>query len=406
VVLVLTLLLPSTPSYTFTHLTIAFNYKHVDEEFQQFSNIVEAGGVVYVAGSKGAYVFVAAYDKGGRLWARSLNLGGNATVLNLSLEKGFLELIAHSRTFNATRLSIVRVGLDGTIAGSEHYTIYPRLFPLVALRIEDSVYIAGASYILGQNFNYMVARVSGKGVEWVQEDIGGPGSEVLKCAGVTLGSRILVVGDNGTSISIMIVSQLGDILKHYIISYANVSVALNGCLKLEDSKFIAYGAIGGRPLLIPLIVEPSLDIRVPSQNVGDMTGVITAGAGRGDIAAFYVTSGDQSVILVYRFKGSGLELIGAVNITDVARGFIALSASYSNNSLTYAGYLIGDKPKALILSLTMTLTDTLEKGPSLLRIPLLEYISDPRLTLALLLAIVVLSAYVAYGRVRMRRPKG
>jgi len=362
--------------------------------------------VVYVAGSKGAYVFIAAYDRDGRLWARSLNLGGNATVLNLSLEKGFLELIAYSRTFNVTRLSLVRVGLDGTIAGFEHYTIYPRLFPLVALRMEDSTYIAGASYILGHNFNYMVARVSGKGVEWVQEDIGGPGSEVLKCAGVTLGSRILVVGDNGTSVSIMIVSQLGDILKHYLISYANVSVALNGCLKLEDSKFIAYGAIGGRPLLIPLIVEPSLDITIPSQNVGDMTGVITVGAGRGDIAAFYVTSGDQSTILVYRFKGSGLELIGAVNITDVARGFIALSASYSNNSLTYAGYLIGDKPKALILSLTMTLTDTLEKGPGLLRIPLLEYISDPRLTLALLLAIVVLSAYVAYGRVRMRRPKG
>ncbi len=375
---------------------------YVDEEVEQLSNIIQVGDVVYAAGSKGSYVFIAAYSGGGRLWATTINLGGSVTILNFNLEGGVLELIAHSRLQNVTRLNLVRVGLDGAVIDSSSYTVNPRLFPLTALRIGDSIYIAGASYILGYNFNYMVARVSGKGVEWVQEEIGGPGDEVLKCAGITLGSRLLLAGDNGTSVSIMIVSQLGDLLRHYVISYTNVTVTINGCLRLSDSKFILYGALDGRPLLIPVIVESNLDIRVPSQNIGDITGVITAGAGYGDIMAFYATSGNQQVILVYMFSDSQLKLLGAVNITGVEGNLIALSGAYTNTSLAFAGYIVDGKPRASVLSLTLTVTSATRGRIGVPEIPLLNFIGDVRLTLALLATIVALSAYITYTRVKRR----
>jgi hypothetical protein len=57
---------------------------------------------------------------------------------------------------------------------------------------------------------------------------GGPGDDVLKCISLTLGSRILVAGDNGTSISIMILSQTGDILRNYVMPYRNMTVTING----------------------------------------------------------------------------------------------------------------------------------------------------------------------------------
>jgi hypothetical protein len=292
--------------------------------------------------------------------------------------------------------------LNGGIVAREDYTVNPRLFPLAAVAVGDSIYVAGASFIFGDSLNYMVARVSAKGVEWVKEDRedvgGGFGDDILKCIGLTLGSRLFVAGDNGTSVSIMIVSQTGDVVRNYVVAYPNVTVTVNGCFKVSDSTFILYGALNYRPMLMPIAIKPDLDIVASLLVVGDLVGIITAMAGEGSIIAPYVVSANQSVILIYRFNGSHLELLNLVNVTGVAGGFVALSGTLLNSSLTYAGY---DKMGAKVVSFIILLE---ERGARVSRIPLFDVIGDPRLTATLLAVIVSFTLYIAYRRVKGRRP--
>ncbi len=405
--MVMSILLPlSIPaSLALTPLALALNYEYLDAEVRELSNILQVGNMVYAVGSRSPYIFIATYREDGRVWAKTINIGGNVSILSFNLENGVLNLIAYSRSHNVSRIYLAKMGLDGSIITANYYTINLRLLPITAVRMEESIYIVGASYILGYNLNYMVARVSSKGVEWVLEDIGGFGDDVLKCVGVTLGSRLFVAGDNRTSVSVMIISQTGDIVSSYVISYPNTTITVNGCLRLTESKFVLYGALGGRPLLIPVIVKPNLEIEVQSQIVGDLLGVVTAGAVRGNILAFYVTSGNQSTILVYGFSDPQLKLLSAFNITSVARGFVALSGDFTNMSLTYVGYIIGDKPGALILSFTVTIIGKVER-PGVPRIPLLDLIDDPKLTLTLLVIVTALLTYIAYSKAKRRISRG
>lgn len=407
VLLIALLLTPCFASLASTTIAVTLNYSYVDEEVKELSNVVQVGGVVYAAGSKGNYVFIAAYRGGDRLWATTVNVGGNASILGLNLEGGALGLVAYSRSYNITRIHKFIVGLDGAIVARQDYIINPRLFPLTSVTMGDSIYIAGASFILGDNLNYMVARVSAKGVEWVREERGevggGPGDDVLKCIGLTLGSRILVAGDNGTSISIMILSQTGDILRNYVMPYRNMTVTINGCLKISDSTFILYGALGSRPLLIPLTIKPDLDVTASLLVVGDLVGVVTSTVGREDLVVPYVTNINQSLILIYKFNGSQLELLKAINMTEVARGFIALSGTLVNSNLALVGYTGYGKTGASVISLTIIVE---EREARLSRIPFLDIIGDPRLTLTLLTVVVSLTAYIAYRRVRRREPRG
>jgi hypothetical protein len=168
--LIALLLTPCFASLASTTIAVTLNYSYVDDEVKELSNVVQVGGVVYAAGSKGNYVFIAAYRGGDRLWATTVNVGGNASILGLNLEGGALGLVAYSRSYNITRIHKFIVGLDGAIVARQDYVINPRLFPLTSVAMGDSIYIAGASFILGDNLNYMVARVSAKGVEWVREE--------------------------------------------------------------------------------------------------------------------------------------------------------------------------------------------------------------------------------------------
>ena len=402
--LVALVLLLSSTSPALTAVTVTLNYSYDDVEARELSSTVQVGDVVYAAGTKGRYVFIAAYRGGERLWATTYNVGGNASVLslNLNLEGGALKLIAYSRLHNITKLHLLTLNLNGGIVAREDYTVNPRLFPLAAVAVGDSIYVAGASFIFGDSLNYMVARVSAKGVEWVKEDRedvgGGFGDDILKCIGLTLGSRLFVAGDNGTSVSIMIVSQTGDVVRNYVVAYPNVTVTVNGCFKVSDSTFILYGALNYRPMLMPIAIKPDLDIVASLLVVGDLVGIITAMAGEGSIIAPYVVSANQSVILIYRFNGSHLELLNLVNVTGVAGGFVALSGTLLNSSLTYAGY---DKMGAKVVSFIILLE---ERGARVSRIPLFDVIGDPRLTATLLAVIVSFTLYIAYRRVKGRRP--
>jgi hypothetical protein len=132
-------------------------------------------------------------------------------------------------------------------------------------------------------------------------------------------------------------------------------------------------------------------------------GVVTSTVGREDLVVPYVTNINQSLILIYKFNGSQLELLKAINMTEVARGFIALSGTLVNSNLALVGYTGYGKTRASVISLTIIVE---EREARLSRIPFLDIIGDPRLTLVLLTVVVSLTAYIAYRRVRRREPRG
>jgi len=372
-------------------------YSYVDVEVRELSGVVYANGTIYAAGSTGSYVVVAAYRDGARLWMQTISLPGSPSILDFKLKGGALDAIVYTRAQANSSLWLLRVGLDGSLLERRVYaTLYPRIFPLVALRIGDSIYVAGSSYLLGFELNYMVARVSERGVEWVIEDLGGPGNDSFKCLVAVAGSRLLAAGDNTTSALIALISQTGSILGYTTISYPNSTITVNGCLKLSESRVVLYGALNARPLILPVAVDQE---RVAPEEVKvlNLTGVITAAASRGDLLAFYMSSGDSSLLAVYSIEGSVLKLLNVYNITGVARGYIALSAAFENSRLASAA---SNGASALILSLVITLA---QSEPRLPRISFLEVLGDPRLTLVLSTLIVLLAATIAYLRLRRRK---
>jgi phosphoheptose isomerase len=63
--LVALMLLLSSTSPALTAVTVTLNYSYDDVEARELSSTVQVGDVVYAAGTKGRYVFIAAYRGGG-----------------------------------------------------------------------------------------------------------------------------------------------------------------------------------------------------------------------------------------------------------------------------------------------------------------------------------------------------
>lgn len=380
--------------------SIELEYMYVDEEVKVLSHIAYLNGTIYATGSTDNYVVIAAYKNGSRLWVQTVSLPGDTEILDFQAAGGILEVIAYSRSTSNTSLWVIRFNPKGELLEKVLFsTIYPRLIPITALRLGDSIYVAGSSYILGQGLNYMVARVSPRGVEWVQEDLGGWGNDTLKCLTTIIGSRLLVAGDNRTTASIIILSQTGGITRHYIISYPNLTITINGCLRLSESQIVLYGALGVLPMVAMAIVKPDLSLNITVRVVSNTTGIVTAASSRGDTIVFYVTSGDETFLILYTLRDSQLNPVTMVNVTSVARGFIALSSALGDSRLVYVG---SNGVSAFILSLLVL--QAYEGGiPRLPRIPLLDVIGDPRLTVALLTIIIVMVVFIAYNRLKARR---
>ena len=382
-----------------TAVTLTLDYRYVDVEIRELSWVTYYNGTFYAAGSTGNYVIVAAYRDGVRLWMQSISLPGNSSILNLSYRDGVLDVIAYSRLQANTSIWVVRLNPKGEVLDKRLYAnLPPRFLPLTALPLGDSIYIAGASYILGQEFNYMVARVSQKGVEWFLEDMGSRGVDVVKCLTTTLGSRLVAVGDNSTNIYVMLLSQTGNLLSHSLLSYPNTNLTLsvNGCTKLSETEILVYGALSIRPFIALVSTSPGLGINITSLRViANITGVVTTATANHGIITLYISSGDQALIAVYRVEGGELRFLNIYNVTDIARGYIALSASPGDSRLAYVG---SNGVSAFILALVMVVQ---EGGVGRLpRIPVLDVIGDPRLTAILLTVILVTIIFVAYRKRR------
>ncbi|MEM2348286.1 MAG: hypothetical protein QXG64_01075, partial [Acidilobaceae archaeon] len=169
--LLLILVLNSIASSEVYHLELEAYYE--DFEIGRVESILVNDSIVYAIGSRDSYVNIASYyaNGNGRLWFKSINLGGNVTILNSYIDESYINIIAYSRRLGNTSIYIVKIPLANGKVNVEYYSsMYPRLYPTRAVSIGESIYVSGSSFIVGYDYDYMVARVSRSGVDWVKED--------------------------------------------------------------------------------------------------------------------------------------------------------------------------------------------------------------------------------------------
>ncbi len=348
---------------------------------------------LYAAGSKGPYLIVLAYRGVERLWAQSVNLEGNVSVLNMEVKRGLINIIASSRSFNNNTLWTVKLDTNGSIVEKTQIKINLRLDPLKAIALGDAIYIAGSSLILGVENHYMVARVSSKGVEWVREDLD---LGYFKCLNEVAGGRLLAVGDNGTTGLIVILSQTGEVLRSYSISFNETSLRILGCTRAAGREYYITGSAGALPTLIRLTIGGNLEISVNFTIVGGIRGVGTSIAQIGDYILVNTITQNGTLILIFN-TSSNLKLIGYYNVTRVTGvNPIALEASTFNNRVAYGGFH-SRSGYILILELSPPRIDAIAP------IGILTLIGDPRFTIALIIAIVALLAIAVYTRVARKK---
>lgn len=363
-----------------------------EPEVDSIQYVYLANETLYAAGSRGPYLIVLAYRGVDRLWAQSVNLGGNVSVLNMEVKRGLINIIASSRSTNNNTLWTVKLDTNGSIVEKAYTRINLRLNPLRAIALGDSVYIVGSSLILGVEDHYMIARVSSRGVEWVREDMG---LGYFKCINEVAGGRLLAVGDNGAAGLIVIISQTGEVLRSYSISFNNTNLKILGCWGAGREQYLT-GSAGAIPILMRLSIGGNLEISLNFTIVEGVGGVGTSLAQIGDYMLVNTITQNGTLILIFNIGGN-LKLIGYYNVTRVTGvNPIALEASTSNSRVAYGGF--HDKSGYILI-----LEFSPPKSEAITPIGVLTLIGDPRLTIALIVAIVALLAIALYIRLSRRK---
>ncbi|MEM4428894.1 MAG: hypothetical protein QXJ33_03520 [Acidilobaceae archaeon] len=397
--LLLMLVLNSIASSEVYHLELEAYYE--DFEIGRVESILVNDSIVYAIGSRDSYVNIASYyaNGSGRLWFKSINLGGNVTILNSYIDESYINIIAYSRRLGNTSIYIVKIPLANGKVNVEYYSsMYPRLYPTRAVSIGESIYVSGSSFIVGYDYDYMVARVSRSGVDWVREDYSILGRGEFKCVMRAPGDRIMAIGDNRSIVLISILSQLGDTIADYSLRFNNLTVSILDCSKVSSDSYIIVGAINVFPLIILVKINSLSKIEdVRYLIINNTIGLATSATYVKGLAIVYIITGSNSNLLsVYSLNNNDLNLLAVYNITKYTGGNAIALASASQEHRVAIGGVRENKGFIIILNLTREEV----KIPS---IPGLHILEDLRLTIGLVIVILTLLAYAVYKRGGLKR---
>lgn len=314
------------------------------------------------------------------LWLSTLSFPGKVSLLELYSDgKSAYAIVAVKGEDHY--VAKVRIGPRSEV--EKTYPIFPRLFPMSAVDLGGSIFIAGSHLTIFEDVDYMIARLDERGPVWIIEDKGGRGNEHYKCLFVTPNGRLLAIGDNGEIIVVTLLNQLGGLVANYTIKFSDPAMVLD-CQNAGRGEYLISGTLAGLPLIIWLPVSGS-SIEAPRQLViGDLKGVATNSIEVGNATISFIATEQDNMMLLIDSRDQ--KILGHWNLSW--RGGPILSSAFWDGIL-----VIGGKGKAggEARALSFLLLDHKEESGILARL------SQPGLTLLLLL-LVAISAIIAYKR--------
>ncbi|MCX8195651.1 MAG: hypothetical protein N3F67_00985 [Acidilobaceae archaeon] len=298
---------------------------------------VAISDAVYAFGMRGNYLTVAKYSfNGTRLWLSTLDLKAGAEILSVEQAGEDLTAILSQRRDAQNILLKVRVSPKGDIAVEKRAELPPRLFPYDAVELGKTIYIAGSSYSFLTDMDFMVARVD-EGLGWIIEEVGGAGDQGYRCILRAPGDRLLAVGVGGNSVVMTIVSQLGDVVGNYSLSFERGRPEVFDCVQVAPGAYAIVGRLERFPLVIRAEVSSSRLTNVSYSVVADLPGAAVGVSSLGGAAAVSIVSHKGPVLALYDMRGAEPRLTRSFNLSHLGREAYVLSSASRGSAVALGG---------------------------------------------------------------------
>ncbi|MEN2999679.1 MAG: hypothetical protein ABDH61_03805 [Acidilobaceae archaeon] len=359
-------------------LTLIVNWQREDIELGRLEAVVFSDAV-YAVGKRGSYLTLAKYGAdGSRVWFNSLDLKANLSVLNAWAGEKELVVIVNLRKGTNNTILKLAVGERGEVSVESMASLFPRFYPYDVVEVGKAMYIAGASYSVLADLDYLIARVE-EAVVWSIEELGGAGNQGYRCILRAPEDRLLAVGIGERSVVVTLVSQLGDVLGNYSLSFVGAQPEVLDCAEVGGGVYASVGRLDGVPLVVKLVMTSSDLVQVSYSLLSDLPGVATAVTAIPGGVAVTLASPKGPVLALYDMQGPDPRLVLSYNLTAVKNlGPIAVAAAVEK--IVVGGEAGG---RASLVSAELLVP---EKGSSLLRLL-------PTFLLVLAIAVAALAIY-------------
>lgn len=343
--------------------------------------VVATESSIYLLGTRENYLIAQRLSS---LWGRSplltISFPASVSLVGAYAEGGVAYALVAVRDRDPY---VAKVRLAESPVVEKRYPMYPRYYPLSAVELGDSLFVAGSHLTIFDDVDYMIARLGERGPLWSIEDKGGRGNESYRCLLVTPEGRLLALGDSGENIVVTVLTQLGDVISNSTIRY-NRAVRITDCYASSGGRYLISGTVSGLPLIAWLHLEGSTVKGIKQLIINDTIGVATSIIEVGNATISFVASIDGSNKVVIADSRSMI----IIAHWDIAlQGGLVLASTFWNGSIVAAGK---GRQGGEMVALSLLLIENKEPN-------LLARLSDPGITLLLIL-LVSAAALLAYKR--------